>query len=89
MNAFTGQKLADLKYMQWDKLGELMADKMRQQNFGQWLKNKWTEVTSQYKMDYMSKQENLMDTQIDLNILKFDKMMRDSFGDFLDFDIDF
>lgn len=89
IQAMTGRRLADIKEDQWNQLGPLMVDKMRMQNFGQWLKNKWTEVSNQWKMDHGTIDEVKTNSQIDLNWLKFDDMMRDSFNDFLDFGFDF
>lgn len=61
IRSLTGQEMFNLEKEKWDKLGQEMYDKLRLGNFGQWLKNKWTEVNGQFNLEYGGSKQNALE----------------------------
>lgn len=84
IRSLVGEKEYQLHKDKWDELAPLIKDKMVQSNFGQFLKNKWTELNGQSTLDLRGLKEDYMNQDRYINFQKyFEDYEKDSFLDLL------
>lgn len=72
IKSLVGDKMYNLYKDKWDVLGPLMKEKMETENFGLFLKNKWTELKGQAELDYLGTKSKGMEQDQLLKSLEYD-----------------
>lgn len=78
IRAITGRDMFKLTQEQWNLLGPEILRKLRSQNFGQELRNKWTELIGQSNLDLNSAREsNIWNSTHNNDLTRSDSFMLD------------